>query len=63
MVDLDWVRDYQDSINSPQSCINEWNEMPDILVSINYQISQYQKFYFELLESAASFAGRALCVV
>lgn len=31
MVDLDWVRDYQDAINSPQSCINEWNEMPDIL--------------------------------
>jgi len=31
--DMDWVRDYQDSINSPQSCVNEWNEMPDILVS------------------------------
>jgi len=27
----DWVVDYQEHINSPQSCINEWNEMPDLL--------------------------------
>jgi len=29
--DKDWVKDYSDGINSPQSCINQWNEMPDIL--------------------------------
>jgi len=29
--DWDWVTDYQEQINSPQSCINEWNEMPDLL--------------------------------
>ena len=33
VLEVDWVSDYQDAINSPQSCVNEWNEMPDILVS------------------------------
>ena len=28
----DWVYEYRRTINSPQSCINEWNEMSDILV-------------------------------
>jgi len=28
--DTDWVTDYEAHINSHQSCINEWNEMPDI---------------------------------
>jgi len=27
----DWVRSYEEQISSPQSCINEWNEMSDIL--------------------------------
>jgi len=27
----DWVKLYQAEISSPQSCINEWNEMSDIL--------------------------------
>jgi len=27
----DWVTAYKDSVSSPQSAINEWNEMPDIL--------------------------------
>merc|ERR1719228_1642661 len=31
ILEQDWVRIYQDMINSPQSCINEWNEMSDIL--------------------------------
>jgi len=31
-VDWDWVKPYLESINSPQSCINEWNAMPDLLV-------------------------------
>ena len=30
----DWVKLYQAKISSPQSCINEWNEMSDILVRI-----------------------------
>ena len=28
----DWIVDYRANINSPPSCVNEWNEMPDILV-------------------------------
>ena len=32
--DRDWVKLYQAKISSPQSCINEWNEMSDILVRI-----------------------------
>jgi len=31
-VDWDWVKPYLQAINSPQSCINEWNAMPDLLV-------------------------------
>jgi len=28
--DTDWVTEYEAQINAHQSCINEWNEMPDI---------------------------------
>ena len=31
VMDSDWVRGYESGISSPQSCINEWNEMADIL--------------------------------
>ena len=31
LVSCDWVRYYQDNITSPQSCINTWLEMSDIL--------------------------------
>eukprot|EP00092_Neocalanus_flemingeri_P019020 GFUD01020608.1.p1 GENE.GFUD01020608.1~~GFUD01020608.1.p1 ORF type:complete len:614 (+),score=162.31 GFUD01020608.1:132-1973(+) len=31
VMEQDWVRSYEDGISSPQSCINEWNEMSDIL--------------------------------
>ena len=31
VLECDWVKTYQRQINSPQSCINEWNEMSDIL--------------------------------
>ena len=31
VLDSDWVKGYESRINSPQSCINEWNEMVDIL--------------------------------
>ena len=34
VMEQDWVRSYEDQINSPQSCINEWNEMSDILVKV-----------------------------
>jgi len=30
--EVDWVSAYKTSIASPQSCINEWNTMPDLLV-------------------------------
>ena len=39
VMEQDWVRSYEDQINSPQSCINEWNEMPDILVSITKNLN------------------------
>jgi len=29
--ETDWVVDYQTRVTSPQSCINEWNAMPDLL--------------------------------
>ena len=28
----DWVKEYQRRILSSQSCLNEWHEMPDLLV-------------------------------
>ena len=28
----DWVTEYQKRISSGQSCLNEWHEMPDLLV-------------------------------
>ena len=31
VLDSDWVKGYENRISSPQSCINEWNEMVDIL--------------------------------
>ena len=31
VLECDWVKSYQTNISSPQSCINEWNEMSDIL--------------------------------
>jgi len=31
-VDWDWVKLYKDNTTSPQSCINEWHTMPDLLV-------------------------------
>ena len=30
----DWISQYKSDINSPQSCVNEWNEMPDISVRV-----------------------------
>ena len=33
VLEEDWVKRYEEIISSPQSCINEWNEMTDILVS------------------------------
>ena len=30
----DWISEYKSDINSPQSCVNEWNEMPDISVRV-----------------------------
>ena len=31
VLETDWVKQYEEKINSVQSCINEWNEMSDIL--------------------------------
>ena len=31
VTESDWVRRYQDRISSPQSCINCWHQMSDIL--------------------------------
>jgi len=31
VLNSDFVKEYENKINSPQSCINEWNEMSDIL--------------------------------
>ena len=31
--DSDWTSVYMSRIDSPQSCINEWNTMPDVTVS------------------------------
>jgi len=31
VLEEDWVKGYEEIISSPQSCINEWNEMTDIL--------------------------------
>jgi len=31
VMEQDWVKSYEDRIVSPQSCVNEWNEMSDIL--------------------------------
>jgi len=31
VLEEDWVKRYEEIISSPQSCINEWNEMTDIL--------------------------------
>ena len=28
----DWVMEYEKNISSSQSCLNEWHEMPDLLV-------------------------------
>ena len=28
----DWISEYKSDITSPQSCVNQWNEMPDISV-------------------------------
>lgn len=28
----DWVKEYERKISSSQSCLNEWHEMPDLLV-------------------------------
>ena len=28
----DWVKEYEKRISSSQSCLNEWHEMPDLLV-------------------------------
>ena len=28
----DWVKEYERRISSSQSCLNEWHEMPDLLV-------------------------------
>ena len=28
----DWVKEYEKRISSGQSCLNEWHEMPDLLV-------------------------------
>ena len=39
----DWIVDYRANINSPPSCVNEWNEMPDILV-------KQKQFYCEAQE-------------
>ena len=30
--DDDWVKEYENRISSSQSCLNEWHEMPDLIV-------------------------------
>ena len=36
----DWISEYKSDITSPQSCVNQWNEMPDISVRAATFLSQ-----------------------
>ena len=51
----DWISEYKSVINSPQSCVNEWNDMPDFSVRAAASFFLYN-FHFLCLDQKTSFA-------